>query len=762
MPAHKLGWSLLFAGAVTITPPVAGSSAAAEAQAPAQNGAVTTSDGAASSEIIVTATRRAERLENIPASIAVVSAAAIEASGVADIHNLGQLASGVQIDFAGAYTQPAIRGVTSLTNGAGADNNVAIYIDGFYQSNTQAIAQDLVNLDNIQVLKGPQGALYGRNATGGAILINTLKPSATWTGLGEITYARFDDKRARAYVSGPLSESIRFSIAGYFRRGDGYLGLADPAVYALNPNDPTITARGDAAPIKQRSVRTKLQADVTETLTATLAYNYAFSEDTRGLMFTTYDHRPSYLPPAPPRDQVAFNYDVSQPAQTNEGTLTLTWKTGIGTLSSYSGYTHVGVPQAFDFDGTYSDLSSVVSPSTQSTYQQTVDYAIDAVDRLDLVVGGSYIHDNVLGSVSFFSAARKPASVARQQLLSEAYAFYADGTFHLTDKLSLGAGGRYTHERKQAFYSSFLPSTGTFSFAPTTKRAAYSKFTPRASIRYEFVPRSSVYFAFSTGFRSGTYSAYGAPTPALWLPLRPETIKAYELGVKSVRGPLRVDLAGFYYDYTDIHVSVTAPNTNCPAGVTCGLLTLFQNAKGAEIYGLDGQLTLSPADKLNLRLGGTYLHSEYTDFPNATGIGLNAATNLNVTGQTQDWSGKPMARAPKLSGNLGGDYTAGFVGGNVTVAGNVRYTASYVVSNPSLFGSLAGALATRQRFRQRAFAQVNASLTWADADNHFSLGVFADNLTDKQYKLAYTGSVFGDYGPISEPRIYGVRAGYRF
>jgi iron complex outermembrane receptor protein len=724
-------------------------------------------------EIVVTAQRRAEALEDVPMSISVVTAQAIQDAGVASIHDIGQIVSAVQVNWAGAFTQPAIRGVTSLTNGYG-ENNVAVYVDGFYESSTVAINQDLANIEGIQVLKGPQGALYGRNATGGAILINTLAPSDTLTGLAEVTYARFDDQRLKGYLSGPLSDIFSFSIAGYHRESDGYLDFADPDVHASNPDSPAMPTSKHPAPIEQRAVRTKLQADFSEDFTATLAYNYGYSNVINGNLYTSYDHRPAFLPAAPRSGEVAYNYDTVQLAKTHQGTLKLEWGTDIGTLTSYSGYTQIDNPIRFDFDGTYEDLTYSTSVWNTRTAQQTFDFAVTAIEQLALIVGASYIDDDTHvdpdNLATNYGPGRTPATVTNQGMQAQAWAVYADGTYQLTDKVALSAGARYTEEKKEAFYGQTIVALGRCTaFCPTVKNLSFDKLTPRASISYALAPQTNVYVSYSEGFRSGTLSLSGAATPELWLPVDPEVVDAYEVGFKTVTDVFRFDIAGFFYDDQDLHVSVIEPDPRCGGSVQgCSVLTVFRNAKGAEIYGLDGNLAIAPTEQLNIRLGAAWLHARYTDFPNASGTSLNPANGLNVSGTIQDWNGKEMARAPEFSANIGADYSLQLPFGALLVAANLSYSDSYVINNPSLFGGVNVATGVAypgedQRYRQDALSLVTASVTWTDPGRHFTVAVFGTNLTDEEYRVTYSGtSNFGDYGVVAEPINYGMRIGYKF
>ena len=217
-------------------------------------------DETKSNEIIVTAQRRNEKLEDVPMTVAVVSQETLANSGINTIRELANVTSGFQVGQGGSYPQPAIRGVTTLAAGA-YENNVAVFVDGLYQGTPQVINMDLPNVQDIQILKGPQGTLYGRNATGGAILINTIDPGNDWQGQVEATYARFNDYRGRAFVAGPLSDKVGISLAGTLRHTDGYFKKASRSTPGQFD--------GNTLGLKQESIRAKLKFDLTETFTAT-------------------------------------------------------------------------------------------------------------------------------------------------------------------------------------------------------------------------------------------------------------------------------------------------------------------------------------------------------------------------------------------------------------------------------------------------------------------------------------------------------------
>lgn len=718
----------------------------------AQNGSGTQR---AIDEIVVTAQRREQRLEEVPLSIVPLSSEDLARGAVTNMHDLGQITPGVQINFAGAFSQPAIRGISSLTTGNGVENNVALYVDGFYEPNNNITAMDLANLAGIEILKGPQGTLYGRNATGGAILLNTLAPSDILTGNINLTYGSFDDRRASGFVSGPISDEIRYSISGYVRKTDGYIELSDP--------DVTGRGSGDFVPAEHRSLRTKLEIDLTDNLTGTLAYNYTFVDERRGILFTPFEHVSPTVPPPPARaidrDMTSFNSRTEQPVTSHQGTLKLEWVTEVGTITSYTGYSTTVADSYFDIDGTFVNILSAISKGEQDTFQQAVDFNINTPGNWDLIVGGLYFQDEYqLDFQALFGDAL--AQRLDTGMDSEAVAVYADATYDFSDSLSLTFGGRYSYEEKTAFHSS-ITGDGSVIFPPTKKSASFDEFTPRVSIRYEIAERTNIYAAYSQGFRSGTFSLSAAPTPELWQPLNAEIIDAFEVGFKTVQPRFRLDAAAFYYDYQDLHVSTTQP---APGGGGA-LVTVFENADKAEVYGVDGQIEISISEALNMRIGAAWLQAKYKEFPNASGIGLDISTNQNIPNQVQDWSGQEMARAPRFSGNLGLDYEtflAGGVWGRLLLSGNISYSDSYVVNNPSVYGPLAGELANTQRYRQGATTLVSATGTWTDPSERYTVRIFGTNLTNEEYFVVHTGDGNGDRGNFEQPRSFGVQVGYQF
>lgn len=731
--------------------------AVAASPALAQNEAVedATAEENGQGEIIVTAQRRSERLEDVPVSIVALTGEGLAKTGVQRLSDLGQVAAGVQINRGGSFTQPAIRGITTLTLGYGFENNTAVYVDGFYQPDMVTINGDLANLASVQVLKGPQGALYGRNAMAGAIVIETLVPSQDPVGQAQVSYGRFNDIRAQAYVSVPLSKNLAVSLAGSYRQSDGYIRDIDTG--------------SNSAPLKTESFRAKLQYSPGDVFRVTLGYNHGFVEDARGTTYTINARaNPGFgVPPSPPRASARDTSSLTIPSDANawadEYTAKIMIDTEIGTLSSYTGYAHRLSHSTFDFDASRPIISQSFDDSiNERTFQQTIDYSINAIDNLDLIIGAFYYRDRLdhdPGGANTVTA----TGISRTSFIylgSNAYAFYADATYNFNDRFFLTGSLRYSGEKRHiSFYEVDGPAPGVVTVAaPVSKNAKFKSTTPRVVLRYELLPRTSVYASWAKGFRAGVFNNVVQTNAALVFPVRPEKLTAYEVGFKTASSAFQFDVAAYYYDFRDLQVGLTGL---IPGGVTP--VQTLNNAKKAESYGVDGQLTWTPTEELSLRAGAAYTHARYTDFSNAVGTGLNAVTGLNVGGQTQNWNGQQMARAPSFTGNAGFTYERELAGGTLAMSGNVNYTTSYVVANASLFGPTGPAgLQNKQRYRQNAYAIANAQINWTDPSDHVTIGVYADNFTNTRYNFVLSGSAFGDYSQGNEPATYGIRGGFKF
>lgn len=776
--------------------------------------------------IIVTAQRRNEALEDVPMTVAVVSQQTLTDAGINTVRELANVTTGFQVGNSGSYPQPAIRGITTINAGA-YENNVAVFVDGLYQYVPQVLNMDLPNVQSIQVLKGPQSTLFGRNATGGAILMDTIAPGREWAGDAEATYARFNDRRARGYVSGPLSDKIGVSLAGTFRHTDGYFKIAS----RTTPGQ----FDGRGLGLKQESVRAKLKYDVTDSFRATIGYSYLRASDPRGVIFTNIEQVATPYTGANatrPRGLGEVAGDVfTLDEKAHEGSLKLELDTGIGTLKSLTGYTFSDLVTDFDSGGSYNADNHSISDIHDKVWQEALDYTITAIDHLDLIVGGTYYNiktqytPDAANALFVAPAGSQPGTPLSSYLKAqevffwrkkEAISGYIDATYHATDRISLTVGGRYSKETQDVSAQKNIYCTvaagctvagvlfpvGSITSTPYTRATSaqgskYSKFTPRASVRYEISPRTNIYASYSKGFRSGEWNSVPPSDTDLTLwrkfgQIGQESVDAFEIGVKSAASRLHFEVSGFYYNYHNLQVSATSFAPNGAAVVS------LQAIPKAKVHGAEASFDYKVTHNLNLRGGATWLHARYGDGAvfigtsvNVNGVGFNTnsdpiKTLPNLGTQAQNLSGLQMSRAPNLTAFFGFDFKVPNKDGGLLFAANVKYTDSYVVTNPSVWGGeplaaytarlaadpkalpnnsvdLAGSpyanRANEQRARQPRFATVNLSATWTHPDGHEYVRLWGNNLTNVLYRQHYNPT---GYSPIAEPLTFGGTVGYKF
>ncbi|MEW9855434.1 TonB-dependent receptor [Novosphingobium sp. M1R2S20] len=697
-----------------------------------------------SGEILVVAQRRAERLEDVPVSVTALSQEALVRAGVSRFDDIGEISPATRIERTGIFLQPTIRGISSSAVGTGQENNVAVYVDGFYQPNPNSIGADLVNISDIQVLKGPQGTLYGRNAMGGAILINTRDPSFNDVALDMgASYGNLNDIRLRAYTSTPIGEGLAAGVSVYYRTNDGYIRDISGV---------------DAAGYKTFEVRAKLKGELSNDFSFTLGYVHNYKSDPRALAFSAQSEASLGQIPLPPlgplrtdqRDLISVDVMPKFQIFGDEGNLKLEWDTSLGKLTSYTAYAHQHGSQQLDFDATKIAYISAPSIFNRSNFNQAIDFAAQLTPVVNLIVGGNYFWDSsktprgeaYIGGVLF--------TQQRTFLGTRAYAVYGDLTWQIGEGLYLGGGLRYSRERKTVSSEyTYNLITGPGTLAPRTG-AVFSDVTPRATLRYEVADRTNVYLSYSEGFKSGTFNTIGQNALAIITPVNPEKVKAWEVGAKTAGRAFHAEIAAYYYDYRDLQVSSlqTVPGTPQP-------VTILGNAGLARIYGAEASVSAAITEAFNIRAAGAYTHARYRSFPNAS-VQL-VVNGINVGNIEQDFSGLRLARAPDWTFNFGADYTVPIGEGKLVMTGNASYSSKYAPTIET-FDPQTG----KPRFYQAGYIQASASIQYSIPGDNLSIGVFAENLTDKQFRIQSTANGQATYDILSEPRTYGVRIGYKY
>jgi iron complex outermembrane receptor protein len=752
-----------------------------------------------SADIVVTAQRRLEKLVDVPMSITRVDQQGLTNAGVTTFADLESIAVGVKIGNTGIFPEPSIRGITSFLTAGGADSNVATYVDGFYQPDPLLFAQDIVNLQDLQVLKGPQGTLYGRNASGGAILVRTLDPDMNkFTGKFNAGYGNFNDARGSGYVSVPLAPGLAMSFDGSYRRNDGFI----KGVIVGKHNNKSF----NVSPYKANQYETKVKWQATDNLTFTGGYHHTYLNDPYNNNYNIYALKGWILTPVlnqtDRRDHVVRNVQTLYNSKSDTVHGRLEWKTDAGTLSFASQYQSTVSNTYQDDDDTGLDYSRNGARFGQHSWDHTLEFQTSAIDRLNLVMGINRFVEHAFGAGFSYSGvdpatgivrATPTVSGSKSKLNTRAMAYYIDGTWNPIDKLFLTAGVRYTSERKWTtshlyngtdlfdLASRFPLSPANFNVGdPAHLNGGYihhhtfHSVTPRAVIRYEFAHDANVYFSYSQGFKSGTYNTSVNPLSPVLDATKPEKSTNYELGFKIARPRFRVEGAVFYTDFKDLQTSTVVCS---PPG--CRLTTIVINAKGAENYGGELSAAWTPVDDLNIHAGVGYTHARYKKFPNAvvnipdlrpklnnttTCVAPAAPCVVNpnyqigiLTSQVQDFTGLQIERAPDWTANVGIDYTAHIGSGRLVLAANANYVSSYAPRTD------AHDPVTRKRlYVQKGYAQVNAQATYNFAGEHISVGVWVKNLTNKRFKTTWNPGSNGIYNLYSSPRTFGFNVGYKF
>jgi len=665
-------------------------------------------------EVVVTAQKRSERQVNVPASVTALSSNDLAQAGVTSVASLSQVVPGFRMDLAGAHVQPSIRGVGSPIAGIGLPANIASYIDGFYRPNAVTNNVEFNDVRSVEVLKGPQGTLFGRNATGGAIMITTRSPSFEPEADVKLRYGNHNDIRTNLYATAGITDTLAGSISVYTRDSNGYLH-----------NIVTDRRQGD---VSIRSVRGKLLFEPSESASFELTLEYNQTHDNSVFSFPNYrgwanaSLIPGTIVTSRPR-QVSQDYEPAFRSNAYGAFLKASVDLGWGTLTSYTGYQFQQNESRYDVDGTSAVISHVWFPQSQKAFTQEFDVAYKS-DRFDVVGGLFYMNDSGLQLFRVDSLS-PPVNFLRANVLTNSVAAFADGTYRVTDKLFLTVGLRYGIDHVDV--RQIVIPAGNLTL---TNDASFYSLTPRVVLRYQLTEDSNLYASFSQGTKSGGFNATGDVSRKV----NPEKINAFEVGYKYGGGAWRFETAAYYYDYKDLQFSsYDGPSTN------------LINAASASIYGAEAHLVGDLTDELRLDVGANYTHAEYDSFPGAPHQVWDPATGVVIF--PDDAAGHPMIRSPKFSGNVNLTYTKAFEHGTLELIGAFSYQTK-VDHDP--FGVT----------NQPAVGVLNLKASWLAPDDSWSVSIYGNNVTDEEYITSTVLQGVGFQATYAPPALVGVEVAF--
>jgi iron complex outermembrane receptor protein len=768
-----------------------GQTASAEAQAEKQP---------ALEEIVVTARRRSEDLQQAPLAITAFSAAAIEARGMQTVADVTSFTPNVQFDRSaaeaggGGSTAIAIRGIGQTDYVLTVEPAVGLYLDGVYIGKSMGSLLDLVDIDNIQVLRGPQGTLFGRNTIAGAVVLTSKAPSATPEFSLEATGGSYDRSDFKATVSGPITDRLRLRFSGAYIRHAGFEDRVDE-----RGEDIGQTQGG----VRHISARLVADYDVTDDLTARFALDGSQAKDQSpastlvrasedqafASLYNAFVPSGVCLPSAgASRFSNPYCYNtqyVNTPGSlktTASGAdrsdsdiwganLALNWKLGDVALKSITAYRDVSANTAQELTGSpyyYNEVGQTIRYNEFSEEAQASGSAFG--DKLKYVGGFYYLREN--GTEVF------PVNLTLVQFTSggkidnQSFAGFGQITYDIADQLSFTGGLRYSVDEK-SFNPAFqtLDGYGYYALKPVPgfvngiagafgapgtplfpagwySRNSYSM-TPSASISYQVMEGVNAYFSYSNGFKGGGFvmryfpaiiPAAGVNPNSLVGYAAPEKAEQYEVGVKSelFDRRLRLNLAAFRTDYTDIQ---TTFNVSSP-GVGGNFVPVLANAGDALLQGVELESNVVATDWLRLDASAGYLDAHYTSFSELARENYPGVDQLKIP------------NAPTWTANVGGvadlfDDDRGHA--------SVRLDYSYKTSEYKEFSN-------DPTLKQGPYGILNATLSYETADGHWSGAFGATNLTNKIYLVSGVSNTGIGYSlaAIADPREFFFRVKYKY
>jgi len=668
-------------------------------------------------EVIVTAQKREERLQQVPLTVSAITASQLERSGVSGTRDLLQLTPGLNLVQTSFVPQAVIRGVGTRGVGPGDESTVPIYVDGVYVSLQAANAFELSNIERVEVVKGPQGTLFGRNAVGGAINVLTKDPKHSFEGKLAASYGSFHKREGELYISGPLSDTLAANLSVYGAADDGYIK--------------DLVHGGNVNPASTSVYRGKLLWTPTDRTEVKLIANYTFVIDSSAVAFHPYNgittarraNPPVYFPG---KFELASDQPILSQFFTEGASLHARQKFSFMDLTAIGSYQYSKNFSNQEQDGTVFNAGSI---TTQRSRDQAYTGEVRATSTMDgplKWIAGIYGFQAKSCYCDLVNTNVPLRAVQR----AKAFAVFGEATYALGD-LSATAGLRYSHEKR----SIFTTRSGLF-IGDGSK--SFSKVTPRVSLTYNFSERARVYGTYSQGFKSGVYNASSVATPLV--PVNPETLDAFEVGFKSEPSrQLQVNLSTYLYNYDNLQV--VARNFTTGA-------TLLQNAAKARMYGAELQFAYAATPYWNISGGAAYTHARFVRFPGASVVSPRPDL-IGTQSVTADVAGNAVPRSPDWNVSLRSDYTVPLSVGKLTFAGNVYYSSKYYFD----FGNL---------FPQKAYVIVNARATWTSEDGRYRVTGFVDNATNNDRILSLSTNTIAIVQTDSRPRSYGVKVEYAF
>lgn len=713
--------------------------------------------------IVVTARRRSETLQNTPVAITAIQPAQLDAKGTMDIGDLQGTAPNLLITqqpTGASAANISIRGIAFADVEKSFDPAVGIYVDDVYIGTSTGQYLDFFDIDSIEVLRGPQGTLFGRNTIAGVINIRRSKPTMEFGGKLEASVGSYGTIGLRGVLNVPvIPDVLGVKFFEFHQQSDGFqkdvatgkhLGASNSenfgAAIRFNPSsalDMVLTLEKQDQKFDTYMASTLVPGDVFCGFVPSGACGGNLTDD-------LYD--------------VYKSIDSPGFYKAKAATLNVDWDAGPVTVTSVTSYRESHERTLYDVGS--AGLFIVDRPQTYDQFSQELRFAGDLFQGFDYVAGLYYFKSNyeLDQSTTVFGA---PAGGIHVIGHSESYAGFVDFNWEVLDTVRISGGGRWTHDKKRYQFPRIL--TGSVS-------DSWSKFTPKITVDWRPNSELMLYATWSRGYRSGGFSGRAGTVFSASTPYNPETVDSYELGAKTtwLDGRMTLNVAGFYTDYKDIQQSsvITADNAQ-------GNETIVVNAAGAKIKGVEADLAIEPVDRLHFHASVGYTDAKFKGF--IVGQPITQADGSKFV-RPLDYSAVQPIFAPKWTLSFNGDYTIQAGAADITLSAGYRYLAAYdqqIAPDPALYGQLLADgpsdtpfIVPRNDPRVRSDPQNLVDLSIAvsfpidDEGKTARFKLFARNvLNDKGPSFAFAVAAYPNlwhYAVPREPRVVGASFGIDF
>jgi iron complex outermembrane recepter protein len=673
-------------------------------------------------EIVITAQRRVERLDQVPIAASVVSGAELTARGVSSLDDLGSLAPALNVQNQQALSYVNIRGVGLQTTNPTTSSGVANYSDGFFIPHETAINDAYYDVGQIEVLRGPQGTLVGQNSTGGAIFVNSVRPSFDRiTGFLQQTFGDYGYTQTQGAVNVPVSDHLAIRIAENVSRKNSFYD-------DIRAGDPPLTAGLQPGDVASQGARIGIKWQPTSDLDMYVKYE-SMTRNGDGYVGKPYAELGGSNNRVDPRLSNPFvvSYDVPSWDKYRlwRATGEINWNMSESvTLRSLTGYQYTENRNQWDNDFSYAPISVANQQFRENTFEQEFNLISNGAGAFNWILGAFYLRDS---TPTLLTLTVPPTIQINTGPYERSYALFGQATYKFTDKWQLLLGGRVNRDEKT--------STGTeqlvgFPLPPVSLDAIIKTTEPTGKIALSYLPSpdSTAYVSASRGYKPGGAN----PSNSTNFIFQPEKINAYEGGYKGsfFERQLRISSAGFYYDYKNMQTAVFDPVSQ----------NAIVNVPSAKIYGaeLETEAQLGP---VTLNAGLAYTESQINQQ-------LSLTDSRNPFAGPQDVTGRQLAYAPKWTANVGSIYTVPTRIGKITATAQYSYTsrayASVFEASPiDVLGS-------------HSLINLNLALT---LKNGLRVEAYGTNVSNALYAAGTIGTGSAIWGA---PRQYGARLSYNF